>query len=70
MYIKQEDLVVGQIYICEARNFTEGMWNGHSFTYNRTKFGSTYPDTEFHYDDGAPYGTVQPLRIAEELGDG
>ena len=60
-YIKKEDLVDGAYYICDARNFTEGMWNGTSFTYNRLKFGGTFLDTELHWDDGPPYGTVQPL---------
>ena len=61
--IKKEDLIVGKEYRCDARNFTIGTWNGKCFDYMRTKFGQTFPDAEFHYDDGAPYGTVKPLEM-------
>jgi hypothetical protein len=67
MYIKKDELVVGEYYTCDARNFTEGMWNGTSFTYNRAKFGGTYLDTELHYDDGPPHGTVKPLEVVISL---
>ena len=60
-YLKIDDLVVGRVYVCEARNFTEGMWNGKEFEYKRTKFGQTFTDTELHWDEGAPHGTVQPF---------
>ena len=69
-YIKKEDLVVGRLYVCEARNFTEGMWNGTEFEYERTKFGQTFTDTELHWDDGPPHGTVYPLRVAKEFAHG
>lgn len=60
-WLKKEELTVGQKYICCARNFTIGTWNGTNFDYMRTKFGSTFPDTEDHWDDGAPFGTVKPF---------
>ena len=62
-YIPKTELVAGVLYRCEARNFTEGRWNGESFDYMRTKWCFEFPDTEFHYDDGAPYGTVKPLEV-------
>lgn len=61
-YIKKDDLVVGQKYECDARNFSFGTWNGSVFTYIRYKFGSEFEDEENHYDDGAPHGTVKPFR--------
>ena len=61
--IKKEDLIVGKQYKCDARNFTIGTWNGKAFLYDRTKFGSTFEDLEYHWDDGIPYGTVKPLEI-------
>ena len=60
-YIKKEDLIIGQSYYCDARNFTIGVWNGKGFEYNRQKFNTTYLDVEYHYDDGTPHGTVKPL---------
>lgn len=60
-YIKKEDLIIGQKYWCNARNFTIGTWTGDGFDYKRTKFGSTFIDCEFHWDDGPPFGTVKPL---------
>jgi len=65
-YIPKDKLIVGAIYKCKARNFTQGTWNGESFDYMRTKFSSTFPDKEFHWDNGAPFGTVKPL---EKIGD-
>lgn len=64
-YIKKEELIVGKKYKCYARNFSVGTWNGESFSYMRSKFGSTFEDTEFHYDDGAPFGTVKPLKLLD-----
>jgi len=65
-YIPKEQLLIGREYECDARNFTIGRWNGKEFEYMRQKFGSIFEDTEFHYDDGAPYGTVKPYRLIEE----
>lgn len=62
-YIKKEDLIENEIYRCYARNFEYGIWNGEGFEYIRHKFGTKwfFYDTEFHWDDGPPYGTVKPL---------
>jgi hypothetical protein len=64
-YIAKPDLIVGKQYRCLARNFEVGTWNGTGFDYMRYKFGHTFPDVEYHYDDGPPYGTVRPLEIVE-----
>lgn len=60
-YLKINELEVGATYICKARNFTEGVWDGKAFNYMRTKWRDTFPDKEYHWDEGAPYGTVKPL---------
>ena len=62
-YIPKHELIVGKQYECDARNFTIGTWNGKEFEYMRSEFGSTFMDTEKHWDDGAPYGTVKPLKL-------
>ena len=60
-YLPKNALEVGAKYKCKARNFTVGRWDGKVFHYTRNKFGQTFPDTEYHWDDGPPYGTVKPL---------
>jgi hypothetical protein len=66
-YIPKEDLIDGASYYCIARNFKIGIWNGKSFNYTRDKFGTKFVDVEYHWDDGAPNGTVKPLaRMLEE----
>lgn len=65
-WIPKADMVVGGLYRCKARNFKEGRWNGKSFDYMRLKWGHTFPDVEYHYDDGAPYGTVKPYELIVE----
>ena len=68
-YIKKEDLVVGQRYTCDARNFTVGTWNGVAFDYMRNKFNHWFPDTEDHWDDGPPHGTVKPFEMETNNGN-
>ncbi len=60
-YMKKDNMIEGQQYYCNARNFTIGTWNGAAFEYVREKFGGTFTDTELHWDDGVPYGTAKPL---------
>jgi hypothetical protein len=66
IYIPKDQLIAGRRYHCDARNFTVGYWNGEEFEYTRHKFGDVFTDTEQHWDDGAPHGTVKPLRIVDE----
>ena len=65
-YIPKAELKVGARYRCDARNFEVGRWNGEAFEYERHKFGTVFQDVEYHYEDGAPYGTAMPL---EEVTD-
>ena len=64
-WIPLEFMAVGY-YVCSARNFAVGKWNGSTFEYIRTKFGSSFPDTEDHWDTGNPHGTVRPIRYLGE----
>jgi len=61
-----EELITGEVYFCDARNFTLGRWLGKDFIYVRNKFGTKYFDTEIHWDEGPPNGTAKPLRPANE----
>jgi hypothetical protein len=61
-WIPKDELVFGETYLCEARNFQYGMWDGEQFVYHRRKFGNVFIDHEYHYDDDAPNGTVKPLK--------
>ncbi len=66
-YIQKNNLIENEIYKCDARNFTYGLWDGKAFEYIRTKFGQKwfFIDREFHFDEGNPYGTVKPLERME-----
>lgn len=69
IWIPVTDMILGN-YICYARNFSVGYWNGEVFEYTRTKFGSSYPDIEYHWDIGAPFGTCKPLKyLGDKYGD-
>ena len=64
-WIALEDMQIGN-YLCDARNFEVGYWNGVTFEYERTKWNCKFDDTEEHWDRGAPYGTAKPIKY---LGD-
>lgn len=57
----------GYVYRIESRNLSCGVFNSTNkgFIGIREKFGDYYLFTEYHWETGAPFGTVQPL---EELG--
>lgn len=66
-WLTVDELEVGHTYFCKARNFLYGTWNGEVFTYTRQKFGQAFPAKEFHWDEGAPFGTVKPfIKISEQ----
>jgi len=54
-----KDCIKGRVYALRCRNLGIGVWNGKDgFIGIRYKFGSRYLFTEYHWDTGAPYGTV------------
>jgi hypothetical protein len=55
-----EDCIFGRVYKIRCRNLSYGVYDGDSgFIGIRTKFGSRYLFTEYHWDAGAPFGTVR-----------
>lgn len=64
-WIPLEEMQIGN-YLCSARNFSVGYWNGKEFEYIRQKFSFTFPDTEEHWDRGSPYGTSKPIKYLGE----
>lgn len=55
------ELVIGGVYIFNARNFRIGLWSGSGFIGCREKFGHLYLDEEYPYERG---GTVHnPNRV-------
>ena len=64
--IPKDKLIVGKTYIGDCRNAREAVWNGEKFTYMRTKFGSTYPETINHFQDDDGYDLFVPLKIKDE----
>lgn len=66
-YIPKCDMEIGRAYLCDARSLishngvSHAIWDGESFQGMREKWGSVFMSPEFHWDDGAPYGTVKPL---------
>jgi hypothetical protein len=54
-----KDCVVGRVYKIRCRNLSYGVYDGDGgFIGIRTKFGSRFLFTEYHWDTGAPFGTV------------
>lgn len=58
----------GWTYKIHSRNLIAGVFNKETngFVGLREKFGKVFLFTEFHYDTGAPYGTVSPEKEIEE----
>ena len=64
--IPKDKLIVGKTYIGDCRNARKAVWDGEKFTYMRTKFGSTYPETINHFQDDDGYDLFVPLKIKDE----
>lgn len=67
-YIPLAECKKGFVYKIHSRNLGYGVYDGQGgFIGIREKLGSRYLFAEFHYDTGAPYGTVKPLELICEL---
>lgn len=67
-YIPLEKCKKGYVYKIHSRNLSYGVYDGNEgFIGIREKFGDRYLFTEYHYDQGAPYGTVKPFEEICEL---
>lgn len=64
--IPKDKLIVGETYIGDCRNASEAVWNGKTFTYMRTKFGTTYPEDINHFQDDDGYDVFVPIRLKNE----
>ncbi|MDO8542840.1 MAG: hypothetical protein Q7S40_20555 [Opitutaceae bacterium] len=62
-YLTIDQLEEDCIYLIHARNSYIGIWGAskRGFTLVRDKFGRRFLFTEFHWDTGAPFGTVKPF---------
>lgn len=66
-HIPLRSCIDGHVYRIDSRNLSHGVFHAavEGFSGIRNKFGWNYLFTEFHWDQGPPYGTVTPL---EDLG--
>jgi hypothetical protein len=65
-YISLDQCIKGNLYRIDSRNLILGIFDGKTgFIGIRAKFGNKYLFTEYHWDQGPPFGTVQPK---EDLG--
>lgn len=66
-YIALDDCEHRGFYRIQARNFDFGVFDqtAKGFIGIREKFGTTYLFTEYHWDTGAPFGTVRPIELLE-----
>jgi len=67
-YISVDKCKDGYLYVISARNSNLGIYNesNKGFTISRDKFGANYLFDEFHWDTGAPFGTVKPKMELEK----
>jgi len=64
--VPKKDLVVGRTYKGFCRNASEAVWDGERFTYQRTKFGCTFPEKINHFEDYTEYDVFTPVFLMEE----
>jgi hypothetical protein len=63
--IPMTDCIKGKVYRIKCRNLSFGVYDGNGgFIGIREKMGNVFLFTEFHWDQGPPYGTVHSV---EEL---
>jgi hypothetical protein len=69
--IPLNECVKGHVYRLLSRNLSVGVFNGNiGFIGVREKFGDEYLFTEYHWDNGAPYGTAHPKEDLGPIPDG
>lgn len=60
-YLSKSELVPGKIYVGKCRNGTRALWDGIKFTYQREKFGFTFPETILHPEDDSNFDVFYPF---------
>lgn len=75
------ECIMGRVYKIGSRNLSYGVYDGNEgFIGIRKKFGRRYLFTEYHWDQGPPFGTVhsqadtgidipEDIEVAITLGD-
>ena len=63
--IPKKDLIIGKTYIGECHNASEAVWNGHTFVYERYKFGDTFDEEINHFEDVDGYDLFVPIKLKE-----
>lgn len=64
--LRKSDLVDGAYYYGRCRNADVAKWDAttQEFTYQRTKFGKTFPETIKHPEDDNGFDLFIPVEIA------
>ena len=67
-YLSLDECIDGGLYRLYGRNFQLGVYTKRhqGFIGIRHKFSFEFLDLEFHWDTGAPYGTVKPITYLEK----
>jgi len=67
-YIKVDGCVNGGLYRISSRNLGFGVYRSDvkGFIGIREKFDSKFLFTEYHWDNGPPFGTVHPKEFLED----
>lgn len=60
LFVKKDDLIVGNYYYGSCRNARFARWNGDNFTYAREKFGSYFSEDINHYEDDNGFDLFLP----------
>ena len=64
-----DELIIGAVYLVDARNFNLGIWDGHAFQGLRYKMGDHYMFPEIHWDADDRYGTAKPIKKIIDAGE-
>jgi len=60
--VPMDQCIKGRLYRIGCRNLSLGVYDGNEgFIGIRHKFNSRFLFTEYHFDQGAPYGTVHTV---------
>jgi hypothetical protein len=72
-WIPIEECKKGHVYYIDSRNLGFGIFDGtnkNGFIGIRSKFSSLYLFTEYHWDNGPPFGTVKPYMDLGHIPEG
>lgn len=64
--IKPEDLIVGAIYLVDARDFSVAIWTGEAFRGAKVRYKNWSLSDEQPWESGLPFGTATAKRRISE----